>query len=168
MSQPTEKEQRKALHKIINGARTAFMVTKTPNGRLHGRPMATAELEENFTSIWFASQRDSGKLEELRADNQVFLGYNNASGSEWATINGRVNVVDDRAKIHELWNPFWKNWFEGPDDPNLVLLEVEPETAEYWDSGSKALIWAKFAITAVTGKKMDEGDHAKLDLNRGR
>jgi general stress protein 26 len=168
MSQPTEKEQRKALYKIISAARSAFMVTKAPNGRLHGRPMATAELEEDFDALWFATQRDSGKLEELRADNQVFLGYTSASGSEWATINGRVRVVDDKAKNHELWNSLWKTWFEGPDDPNLVLLEVMPETAEYWDAGSKALLWAKFAVAAVTGKPIDEGDHAKLDINTRR
>jgi len=161
---PTDQEKRDKLGNIINDSKTAFMVSRTPEDTLHGRPMATAEVGEDFNKIWFASRRESGKIEELKADNRVFLGYTNASGSEWASVNGRARIVDDRAKVQELWSPLWRNWFSGPDDPELILIEVHPETAEYWDSGSKAIAMVKFAIAAVTGKHLNEGEHERVNL----
>jgi general stress protein 26 len=159
----TEQEKREHLRKLINSAHSAMFVTHTING-LHGRPMANAEVEESFLRIWFATSRSSSKVDELQHDNRVFLGYAK-SGTEWASINGRARTVDDRAKIQELWSPYWKNWFNGADDPDLILLEVIPESGEYWDSGNKLFAMVKFAVGAMTGRPMDLGDNQKVSLS---
>jgi general stress protein 26 len=157
--------QRDKLRDILNGSSNAFMVTRsTSHTGLHGRPMATAKIEGDLDVIYFATQRDSGKVDELEKDPRVFLGYANSTGSDWATVNGSAKIIDDKALNKRLWQPIWKNWFSGPDDPNLVMIAVQPETAEYWDQGSKALALVKFAVAAVTGKHINEGDHAKVTL----
>src|ERR1041385_3460635 len=104
----SDMEKRKELQKIIEGARTAFFVTEAGE-TLHGRPMANAKVEEDLRTIWFATQRGSGKIAEIRQDQQVLLGYTNSSGSEWASVSGTASIVDDRAKVKELWNAYWKN-----------------------------------------------------------
>ena len=164
MSQHTDAEQRAALRKIVNHGRTAFFVTTDVGGSLHGRPMANAEVTEAFDAIYFATQRNSGKVHELKNDAHVFLGYAAGGGLEWASITGTAAVLNDRSKIKELWSPFWKTWFDGPDDPNLVLIKVTPHHAEYWDAGSKMVVMAKMAISAVTGKKLNAGENEKVDL----
>jgi general stress protein 26 len=158
---PTDTKKREHLRKIINGAHTGLFVTHTIHG-LHGRPMANAEVDDVFEVIWFATKRSSAKIDELQHDSRVFLGYQK-SGTEWATVNGRARVVDDRAKAHELWSPLWRNWFTDADDPDLVLIQVTPESAEYWDSGNKLVAMVKFAVGAVT-EPMDQGDHQKLAM----
>jgi general stress protein 26 len=152
----TSSDQQKHLFKIVNDARTAFMVTHQA-GSLHGRPMVNAEVKEGDSVIYFATQRRSGKVDELDHDPHVCLGYTNSTGSEWASLNGLARVIDNRAKIKELWSAVWKNWFEGPDDPNLVLIEVTPDRGEYWDAGSRA-------FQMVKGKKLSEGEHAEVKL----
>lgn len=158
-----DSDKRKNLRKIINDASVAFMVTHAGES-LHGRPMATAKVEESFNAIWFATQRHSEKVREIKKDDHVYLGYTNSSGSEYASINGRVRTVDDREKIHELWSPAWKLFFEGPDDPNLILLCVTPEHGEYWDSGSRIVSAVKFAVGAITGAKLNPGENADVTL----
>lgn len=148
----THDEKIEKLREIVNSTRTAFLVTHAEDGTLHGRPMATAEVEDDFDTIWLSTPRDSGKVHEIAQDQRVLLGFNNASGSEWASIAGTARVVDDRAKIHELWSPYWKNWFDGPDDPRLVLIAITPEKAEYWDTGSQVVAMIKFALAAITGQ----------------
>lgn len=161
----TETQKRETLRKIVNDASAAFLVTRGTDGEgMHGRPMATAQVDEDFTSIWFATSRDSGKVEEINADPRVYLGYTNGSGSEWASINGRATIVDDRDKVHELWSPLWRNWWESADDPNIVLIEVFPDHAEYWDSGSRLVMFAKMAVAAVTGKKLPDGEHETVEV----
>jgi len=156
-------DQIETIRKMINKISYGFMVTaESQDGALHGRPMATAEVEVGMQSLWFATQRDSGKVEELASDSRVFVGYGSAGGQDWVALTGTGRVVDDREKINELWSPIWKNWFEGPDDPNLVLIEVTPQVAEYWDGNNKIIAMLKLAFTAVTGKKTSDGDHGKV------
>ena len=162
----SEPEKREHLRKIINGAHVGMMVTRSSDGGMHGRPMANSQVKEDFNEIWFATSRSSVKVDELTRDDRVFLGYGNGTGSEWAAVSGRARTVDDRAKIKELWEPMWKNWWTGPDDPELILLRFTPESAEYWDSGNKLVQLAKFAIGTVTGKDMTKDDNVKVKMNR--
>ena len=61
-------------------------------------------------------------------------------------------------------------WFDGPEDPQIRLLVLRAENAEYWDnsgvSGVKFLL--KAAAAYVSGKEMrDPNDpkiHAKVSL----
>lgn len=161
MSASTPTNDVSHLHRIVNAAHTAFLVTNGSQGP-HGRPMATAKVGEELTILYFATERNSAKVKELAADDRVFLGY--VSGNDWASISGRGRIVDDKAKNNELWSPLWKNWFTGPEDPNMVLIAVTPETGEYWDADSKVVVAAKMAYTAVTGNKTVVGDHGKVAL----
>ena len=164
MDQSTDIDKRKHLEKIVNDSHTAFFVTHLESQPMHGRPMANAKVEAGVAAIWFASHKSSGKTGELKSNANVLLGYTNTSGSEWASISGTATLIDDRAKIKELWSPIWKNWFDGPDDPNIELIRVDPQFAEFWDNGNKAVAMVKFAIGAVTGAKMDSGSNEKMKL----
>jgi general stress protein 26 len=126
--------------------------------------MATAKVEDDLSAIWFACQADSHVAEEVRADPRVYLGFTNHTGAEWASVNGRATIVTDRATIKALWSPMWKSWFDGPDDPRITLIRVDPTDAEYWDSGSRAVMLVKMAFAAVTGAKVSEGDHARVNV----
>jgi general stress protein 26 len=42
-----------------------------------------------------------------------------------------------------LWNPFIAAWFEGKDDPKLVLLRLDPEHAEVWLNESNIMAGVK-------------------------
>lgn len=160
----TDSEKRELIGKIIDDASAAFFVTRGSSDGLHGRPMATAKVEDDLSAIWFACQKDSRVVAEVRADARVYLGFTNHTGSEWASINGTAAVVLDRAMIQALWNPMWKNWFDGPDDPSIALLRVDPQDAEYWDSGSRAVMLLKMAFAAVTGAKLSDGEHERVEV----
>lgn len=77
-----------------------------------------------------------------------------------------AEVVRDRQKIDNLWKPFLKAWFpNGKDDPELALLKVEAEQAEYWDSSSSAVVHAVGLVKALTtGETYQPGDNEKLQL----
>lgn len=159
----TEQEKRAKVRAMINDIRDAMFVSQTAGGGLHGRPMATAEVEEDWDRIWFATRRDSGKVNEIRDEDHVFLDY--GKGAEWVSVSGRARVVRDVKKQAELWSPLWKNWFKGPDDPDMLLIEVTPETAEFWDNGSRVFALAKMAAAAVTGKHFETGEHERVSFS---
>jgi general stress protein 26 len=156
------------FRELIDDFDAAMLVTRTPAGELRSRPMAVAEVEPSGT-LWFMTQSDSGKMDEIADDDHVNVVMQ--SKLKFVSISGRVTPMKDRAKAAELWNEGWKTWFPGgKDDPKLMLLKVDGETGEYWDnSGSSGI---KYAIEAgkayLSGTRPDvERDpkiHGKVDL----
>ncbi len=46
---------------------------------------------------------------------------------------GRCELVRDHVKAKQLWKPVYDTWFpKGIDDPNLILLKVQVQAADYW------------------------------------
>jgi general stress protein 26 len=74
--------------------------------------------------------------------------------------------VRDRAKSQELWTPAMKAWFpDGLNDPDLALLRVQVEGAEYWDSPSSTMVHIVGLVKAVsTGQRYHPGENEKLEF----
>jgi general stress protein 26 len=150
------------LHDLLTEFGVAMLVTRTADGSLRARPMALAQAEPNGT-LWFASDRHSGKVDELESDGHVAVTMQ--SKMKFVSLSGRATTVDDRAKLAELWKVEWSVWFPGgKDDPNVVLLRVDGSAGEYWDnsgaSGVKYLLEAGKAL--LTGQRPSVGDDPKV------
>lgn len=160
----TKQESIEKLRGLIKNIDMA-MLTTLDNGVLRSRPMSTQEMEPNG-ELWFFTSRSTHKAEEIARDNRVNVSY--ASGkSTFVSVSGTASLVNDREKIDELWNPSHKLWFpNGKDDPDLVLLKVDVEQAEYWDFPSGTLVHLYSSLKSmVTGAAPDDsGDSQKLTL----
>lgn len=152
------------IGELIKDIRIAMLTTITPEGRLHSRPMATQNTPFNGEVV-FLTREDSGKVDEVEADAQVNLCYTDAKSS-FITLSGRATLSNDRALVAALWNPMYKAWFpEGESDPQIRVLRVNVEQAEYWDAPASALVRrVQVLARAATGGKTTVGDHAKLSL----
>lgn len=159
-------EAMKKINALIKDIRIAMLTTADEDGRLHSRPMATQD--NDFEGVlWFVTREESGKVGEIRHDAQVNLTYSDKTHI-FVSISGRAEVLNDRAKLEELWNPMYKAWFpEGKDDPQARVLRVHVEQAEYWEAPASAVIRNyKILKAAVTGSLKDVGEHQKLTLER--
>jgi general stress protein 26 len=105
-------------------------------------------------SLWFLTFRHSAKAQELVADDRVLVSYANPAEYEYVSISGRGRIVDDRAKVHDLWFEGLRVWFpNGPDDPELALLSIDVEVARYWTNAASVATYAWLYVKArVAGK----------------
>ena len=77
-------------------------------------------------------------MEALRTDHRVNLAYSDAGSQRYVSVSGHCELVRDHVKAKQLWNPVYKTWFpKGLDDPNLILLKVHVQEAEYWDARAR-------------------------------
>ncbi len=148
---------------ILRSFDHAMLVTQR-GSELRSRPMAIADRTRDG-HVWFITSVDSAKLQEITDFPDVNVAMQ--AGSTFLSISGTVRATRDPDRIDELWNDIQELWFpQGRNDPTLILLEVVPTFAEYWDrSGIEAV---KFMFDAarsmITGRTLgdDEGKHAKL------
>jgi general stress protein 26 len=166
MSDITHEDATQKLAELIKDIRVAMLTTAAEDGALHSRPMATLEREFDGT-LWFFTDAESGKVYEVRADQHVNLAYSSPRSNSFVSVAGRALVTRDQAKIKELWSPAMKAWFpEGEDDPNIALLCVQVESAQYWDTpDSKAVHLIGFVKATVQGQRYQPGDNEKVEFS---
>jgi len=147
---------------LMRSTRIAMLTTSDDQGRLTSRPMATQDVEYDG-DVWFITERSANFVSHLSTSPLVNVAY--ASGSSWVSLAGTAHVVEDDAKLADLWNTFTDAWMEGgPENPENVLIRVDADTAEYWDSpGSKVTQVANLVKTRVTGDRY-EADNEVVDL----
>ena len=167
--QMTRAEAIKKLNELIKDIDFAMLTTVEDDGMLRSRPMVTQEAEFDG-DLWFFTGASSLKVGEVQHDRHVNVSYADPKNQTYVSISGTAQVVRDRKKIEELWNPAYQAWFpQGLDDPDLALLKVTAQHAEYWDSSSSAVVHAIGLVKAVvTGERAEGGDNQKIDLERSR
>ncbi|MEG9437122.1 pyridoxamine 5'-phosphate oxidase family protein [Edaphobacter sp. HDX4] len=147
------------IAELVKGIRIAMMTTEAKDGTMSSRPMAVQDEPFNGT-LWFLTRRGSEKVDELDQDHHVTLTFAEPKDSKYIALKGMASVSQDRSKIKELWNPMYKAWFpKGEDDPEIAVLRVEVNQADYWEaSSSKLIMLAKYVAASVTGGKVAVGE----------
>ena len=150
------------VHELIKGARIAMLTTVSTEGQLVSRPMATQQTEFNG-DVWFFAEADSPKIADLERDPRVNVAY---SESNFVSLAGTASIVRDVAKKRELWDANAAAWFGGKDaeDPSVVLIKVDAETAEYWDTPSRPATLVKVVKARLTGSRPDAGETGLVEL----
>ena len=151
------------VSELAKDIRIAMLTTLDADGRFISRPMAQQEVEFDG-DLWFFAEGDSREVAQITADPRV--GVTLSSDSTWISIAGSAAVVDDSAKAHELWNSWVEAWLpQGPDDPNVILIKVSAESAEYWDTpGGRVASVISFAKSKLTGETYDGGENERVRL----
>jgi general stress protein 26 len=154
-------EDRKKLVELLDDMPIGMLTTFGPEGP-RSVPMARQEVEPS-AEMWFISARDTAHTRAVEQEPRVALTF--SARDSWVAVYGRAEVVDDTAKLSELWNTFAEAWLPGgPEDPNAVLIRVDVDHGEYWDSpGGKVASLLSFAKTKLTGDTYDS-EHGQVDL----
>jgi general stress protein 26 len=165
MSHDKPKSDVELLNEKIKDIHIAMLTTIEADGTLRSRPMGTQDVEADG-SLWFFTKLDAPKVGEVQHHQQVNVAYANPGDNVFVSVSGTAQLVQDQQKIKQYWKPIYKTWFpQGEDEPDLALLKVTIERAEFWDapSGKMGLL---YTITKglATHAKDQAGENVKLDM----
>lgn len=157
----------KKVNELIKDIKFAMLTTVDEDGYLRSRPMATQQDEFDGT-LWFFTNYSSAKTSEVEKDHHVNVSYANPDDQRYVSASGMGRVVRDKEKVKKLWNPTLKAYFpKGIDDPDIALLKIDVEKAEYWDSPSSKMVQLYGYLKSITTGQRYEGEgseHAKLTV----
>jgi general stress protein 26 len=154
------------FRELIESIDFCMLTTIDERGDLHSRPMSSnGEIDQN-ADMWFFTGASSHKVSEIKGTSRVNLSFADPQNQTYVSVTGRARLVQDRKKIDELWRPQFQTWFpEGKNDPNVALLRVKVEKAEYWDSPASPISFAlNFVSALVTGEEPDMGEHKQIEF----
>jgi len=159
------------LYKLIDGIEIALMTTRRPDGFLVSRPMDTQKRTAG-TDLWFVTDIEAHKLDELAHDPHVNLAYYKDRTREWVSVSGTAIISQDRNLVRGLYKADWKIWFPdeggnrngGPDDPRLALVLVETHSVVYSKKDRPMpMVLFEMAKALVTGSAPKVADMRELN-----
>lgn len=121
MAKNAKEEALKILDKNLIGTMATVQHNKP-----HSRYMTF--FNEDFT-LYTATSKKTHKAEELQQNpnTHILLGYDgHGLGDSFLEIEGTVIESDDKTMKEKVWNKALKGWFDGPEDPDLLILKVTP------------------------------------------
>lgn len=152
------------IAELTRGIKFAMVTFVNHEGHLHAAPMTTQDEDFNGT-VWFIGSKDSDLVRSIPGNAQVNLGYSDTAGHNYVSINGKAELVNDNAKLDELWSDGYNAFFEqGKEDPNVQLIKVVGNGAQYWEGSGRVVSMIKMAKAAITGDtaKLGETEGVKL------
>ena len=111
----------------------------------HARPMtALVDGDENHGPLYVFASKDNTLIDLLARNDRAIATFVSKGHDLFATINGGLYEDQDRSKIDRLWNAHVAAWYPGgKDDPQLLLIRLDPEAAQIWLNENNVLAGIK-------------------------
>lgn len=156
-----KQEEIETLRGLIKDVDVAMLTTVTEEG-LVSRPMKTQEIEFDG-DLWFFTKKETNKYKEILHDQDVNVTY---AGKSYVSVRGRAEIVEDLDKKKELWSTAYEKIMQtSNDDPNVILIKVKAEAAEYWETGNltKQIAFLYKRMTGQSSKSTDINETVELN-----
>ena len=167
------------LYKLIDGMEVAQFTTRRADGHLVSRPMQV-QRRVSGSDLWFMTNGESHKLEELATDPHVNCAFYNGRTREWVSVSGTAVISRDKRLIHDLYQADWRAWLGdegggrdgGPDDPRITLVLIEAHSVIYSKKDRPAPLQlfelAKGIVTGEPPKMSDTRTLGEGELQRAQ
>lgn len=157
------KDPVETLLKKTSDAGVCMLTTTEADGKLVSRPMAIQQIEDDHT-IWFMTRIDNPTVRETSGGQQVNVTV--AEKGFWASIAGTATIVQDVERKKSFWSKTTEAFFgdSKPEDMDVVLVRVAPETAQYWDSPGMPATAIEILKGMVGDKAAHPGETHEVDL----
>ncbi|MEK4647427.1 pyridoxamine 5'-phosphate oxidase family protein [Exiguobacterium sp. FSL W8-0210] len=156
----TNQEAVETVKKLIDKIETAMLTTISAEG-LVSRPMQTQDIEFDG-DLWFLTSKETDKYQELLKNPSVNVAYIDKS---YVSIRGTAELVEDIERKKELWSPRYEAYLGTTyEDPKVVLIKVNTEAAEYWETGNTTKS-VKQVLKKVVGKDDENEINKTVDLS---
>jgi general stress protein 26 len=128
------------LSELISGIEIGILTTISPDHNLHSCPMSAHGVEAPGV-LWFLSSSETDKVESVKTMQRVNVCFADHAGQRYVSVSGFCELVRDRAKAKQLWHDSYQAWLPGGvDDPNLILMKIDVQQAEYWSAAEKRMV----------------------------
>ncbi|MGD6841707.1 pyridoxamine 5'-phosphate oxidase family protein [Bacillus infantis] len=129
----TNNDVKDKVLKILEDNKIGTLAT-VKNNKPHTRYMTFFNDE---LKLYTATSKETDKTEEIEENPNVhiLIGYDGEGlGDEYLEIEGRASVNASEDLKEKVWNDHLKPWFDGPNDPNYIVLEIQPADVRVMNS----------------------------------
>ena len=139
-------EAKKSGLKLIEESKAAILTSIDSNGFPITRAMFNLRNKEQFPefseffekqqnqfTIYISTNTSSSKVAHLSKNPKMCVYFFDAEEFKGFMLGGSVEIVDDMELKKKIWLDWWTRYYpEGVEDPDYMLLRLEPKNARYY------------------------------------
>lgn len=156
------------LWQLIRRVRVALLTSRGADGALRARALGTQNTAAHADRVlYFFVAAAGGVADDLPAGGSapVNIVYTDPAHARYVSISGRAALRRDPPLQAALWTARTMPWFPGGAlDPDLRLLEVQIDEAEYWDLKCHAMLH-RLRLGAMRGLPPPAAHGAELSMH---
>jgi general stress protein 26 len=157
-------EDREIEDKLWSALKDSRVVMLGIDGARDGatQPMTAIFKDQDRDSgvLWFFTAKDHDFTRAMGQSSRGFGAFSAKGHDLFASLRGTLALTTDSTVVDRLWNPIVAQWYEGKDDPKLVLVRFEIEDAKVWLSDVQGFL--KPALNKLFGRKPEAGMNEKV------
>ena len=132
--------QNQIKEKVLNIIRDhkIGVLSSVENNKPHSRYMTF--FNDDLT-LYTPTSGKTEKIDEIEKNPNVhiLIGYDNEGlGDSYLEISGTSKINESQELKDKLWNESFEKWFEGPKDPNYLILQIKPESIRLMNNNGEA------------------------------
>ena len=127
------KKLKERILKIFEKDQLASLATITPDGKPWVR-FVTLIAKSDFPLV-FGTDIRSRKIQHIRNNAEVHITCGNLKppdDSVYLQIQAHATISTDVKTKRAYWNEEWIRYLKGPDDPNYIVVQIEPYRIEFF------------------------------------
>jgi general stress protein 26 len=117
-----------AAREVMASVRYCALITLDQTGHPQARTMDPFLPDENMV-VWFGTNLNSRKVNEIRRDSRATLYYEAPGGTGYVVIKGEASLIDDPEKKSKYWKTEWEKFYPNKKE-TYVLIQVIPVELE--------------------------------------
>ncbi|WP_210366238.1 pyridoxamine 5'-phosphate oxidase family protein [Bacillus sp. REN3] len=120
-------ELKEKILKVLGESKVGSLATVEGN-KPHSRYMTF--FNEDLT-LYTPTSKETYKAEEIEKNPYVhiLLGYEGEGfGDSYIEVQGKAAIREEQNLKEKFWNKKMQKWIESPEDPDYIILEIQPET----------------------------------------
>ncbi|KGX92473.1 general stress protein [Pontibacillus halophilus JSM 076056 = DSM 19796] len=132
----TEQEVKQKAQEIMEKHHIGTLAT-VKNDKPHTRYMTF--FNRDFT-LYTPTDEDTHKTDEIEENPNVhiLIGYEGDGYEDpYLEIEGKATMRKDKEIKQDIWNDQLNRYFEGPEDQNMVVLEIKPSIIRLMNDGKE-------------------------------
>lgn len=118
----------KVARELMTSAGTCALITIGEQGYPQARVMDAFLPEEDFT-VWFGTNPNTRKVEQIKNNPQVTLFYSDPEAAGYVALHGTATLINDKSEKEKRWKEAWSVFYPNRDDA-YILIKVSPEWME--------------------------------------
>ena len=124
----TEEKLLIAARELIKEAGTCVLITLDAESVPRARIMDPFPPESDFT-IWFGTNSQSRKVEQIKNNPTVTLYYQDSDTSGYVVLHGNAKIVEDQKEKDKRWKAAWEKFYPN-NKAGYLLIKVSPKWME--------------------------------------
>lgn len=161
MTDTKQNDERETFDRLLGKSRTVMFVTVGADGKVVSRPMTIQEVTDDHDLLFITQAKtDVARESDGRQVNIALSG-----DDHWISVSGTASVAEERETKKRLWNAFNDAYTEGGwENPDNVVIRVNAESAEYWDTPGGLGVLLGVLKANLSGGKPSAGESGTVQL----